>query len=487
MAQQTPFLPLYRALVENAQDVLGVIDLAGQVRYLNPAARLWGEGRVDLLIEQPLHSLCHPQDKHLLDGWLQGFGRVHERQLCELRLGPAQRWRRVQLSGVRVREDETSEVIVISGHDVTLEVEASRALKASENRYHGAFDYSPIGKALLAADGQVVEANRALADMLGCWVSELLGSNLFARIGGDAYDQLLQDVAALLGRHDDVREREMQFQRGDGVEMWLLLNLAPIWRDDGELEHFIVQVQDISARRQAEQNLRESNADLLRSNEELKRFAFLASHDLREPLRGIGSSIQLIARRYKDAMGEGGQELAAQAVGGVKRMQALLDDLVAYAEQMRGGELTRATVSVSAVLEDIEHTLAAVMREREAKIVASDLPTILGDPDQIRQVFLQLIDNALKFTPWSTAPRIEISARWQRGVWEFCVSDNGIGIAPEHHQQIFEVFRRLDPDTPGTGMGLATVRKIVERHGGTIEVESSVGEGARFRFSLPPE
>lgn len=487
MAQQTPFLPLYRALVENAQDVLGVIDLAGQIRYLNPAARLWGRGRAEQLIDQPLQSLCHPQDQRILASWLQGFQRVHERQVCELRLGPDQRWRRVQLSGVRIREDESSEVIVISGHDVTLEVDASRALKASEKRYHGAFDYSPIGKALLAADGQVVEANRSLAEMLGCWVSELLGSNLFARVGGDAHDQLLQDVTALIGRHDDVRERELSFQRVDGQVLWLLINLAPIWRDDGELEHFIAQVQDITARRQAEQNLRESNADLLRSNEELKRFAFLASHDLREPLRGIGGSVQLIARRYKDALGESGHELAQQAVSGVKRMQALLDDLVAYAEQMRGGELERRTVSVSAVIDEVRQQLDASIRAQDADITTTDLPSILADPEQIRQIFVQLIDNALKFARPQVPPQVHISARWQRGLWEFCVADNGIGIAPEHHQQIFEVFRRLDPDTAGTGMGLATVRKIIERHGGTIRVESSAGDGARFRFTLPPE
>lgn len=487
MNERVPFLPLYRALVENAHGLLGVVDLKGSIRYFNPAAQILGRGRARDLVGRPLYSLCQSQDVATLENWLAQLRRSGERQLCEVHLGAEANWRRMQLSGIPVYEEQGQQVIVVSGHDITVEQAATRALKASEKRYHGAFDYSPIGKALIASDGFVVEANRALAEMMGCWVSELLGNNLFAHLDEESRQLLEQDAARLMLQQDEVRERELLRMRPGQSPQWLFINMAPIWNDNGSLEHFILQMQDVTARRQAEQNLRESNADLLRTNEELKRFAFIASHDLREPLRGIGGYIQLIARRYKDALGEGGQELANQAVSGVKRLQSLLDELVNYTEQMRGGELSHKPVTVSNIVKQVLQQHEDGIRQSHAQIEIEDLPTLLGDPEQIRQIFWHLIDNALKFARPDVAPEIHLSAHWSQGVWEFCVSDNGMGIEPANQEQVFEVFRRLNPDLPGTGMGLATVRKIIERHGGRIWVKSTPGEGSRFYFSLPPE
>ncbi len=487
MKDRVPYLPLYRALVENAQDLLAVIDLRGKVRYVNPSVLSLGVGQPRDLLDCELSALCHPEDWPQLQAWLKRLAREDQRQLCELRLGHTADWRLMQISGVPVMEDESQQVIVLSGHDITVAQEASRALKASEKRYHGAFDYSPIGKALIASDGHVVEANKAAAEMLQCWVSELLGSNLFEQFDAEARPLLEQDAALLMLHKEEVRERELQRRGEHQVAQWLQINMAPIWTDGGRLEHLIVQIQDVTARRQAEQNLRTSNADLLRSNEELKRFAFVASHDLRESLRGIGSSIQLLARRHREAMGEDGWALAEQAVSGVRHLQALLDDLVRYAEQMRGDELGRQTVATSALVQQVLEELAPQINALQARIDVGDLPSLLGDPEQLRQIFRQLIDNALKFARPEHAPRIELSARWQQGQWEFSVSDNGIGFDAANAEQVFEVFRRLNPEMPGTGMGLATVRKIVERHGGRIWAQAQAGRGSCFRFTLPPE
>lgn len=488
MVPQAQFLPLYRALVEYAQDMLGVIDLSGRIRYLSPSAAGLSSGRPAQLVGRKLDALCQIEDLPRFQDWLARLQRSDAREWCEVRLGAEGAWRRIKLSGLRIREDESTEVIAISGHDVTLEVEALRALKSSEQRYQGAFDYAPIGKALIDASGEVVEANRTLAEMLDCWVSELIGADLLGRFSAEDASLLRQDLVALKARQDTVRERELRVAPAGGRGLkWLLINIAPIWDDQGGLEHFIVQLQDFTARRQAEQDLRDSNADLLRSNEELKRFAFIASHDLREPLRGIGSSIQLVARRYKEALGEDGLGLVEQAVSGVKRLQALMDELVIYTEQMRGGEIQRQTVVISRVVEALRQEFAARLQASNGSLDAPELPTILGDPEQIRQIFWHLIDNALKFARPQVPPQIRISARWGQGQWHFTVADNGIGIAPEHHSQVFEVFRRLDADTPGTGMGLATVRKMVERHGGSISLESTPGQGTRVNFSLPPE
>lgn len=485
MASNTPYLPLYRALVDNAHDLLGVVDLQGQIRYLNPAARQIDPRFYRQGTDKPLSAFCHPEDHPTLESWLRRLRRLDTRELCNLRMGADKQWRSLELSGVRIQEDESNEVIVLSAHDETEQRAASRLLSASEKRYHGAFDYSPIGKALVASDGLVVEANRALAEMLGCWVSELLGSNLFDYFNDEDALSLRSDTAALMIRQQEQTERELK--RASMPPRWLQLNIAPIWADDGKLEHLIVQAQDVTARRQAEHNLRETNADLLRSNEELKRFAFVASHDLREPLRGIGGSIQLIQRRYKDALAEDGAELAQTAVAGVRKLQSLLDDLVAYADQMRGGELKRETVNCSMLVSQWIQQHGAELQAVSASLEHSDLPSLLADSEQLAQLFALLLDNALKFVRPGATPTLKFSARWAQGVWEFCLSDNGLGIAKANQEQVFEAFRRLNPDMPGTGMGLATARKIVERHGGRIWLESEEGVGTRVYFQLPPE
>ena len=486
MPDHPDYLPLYRALVEYAQDLLGVVDLTGRIRYLSPAAQRVVPLRPRDLIDRDIAALAHPDDQVTLAGWLKRLRGGREREACELRLGQTGQWRRLMLSGIRVMEDAQHEVVVISGHDITSAVEARAALAASEQRYHGAFDHAPIGKALLATGGEIRESNPALAQMLGCWVSELIGAPLFSRFEAADAALLAGDCQDLLARRADARERELRLSGNDGRRLWVLLNLAPIWDAQGELEHFIVQLQDISARREAEQALRQSHAELLRSNEELQRFAFIASHDLREPLRGIGSSIQLLQRRYAEALGEDGKELAQQAVGGVQRLRALMDELVAYTEQIRGGELAREPVATGTLLRDLLQDEADRIRAAGAQIRLGELPSVLGDAQQIRAVFAQLLDNALRYAAPERPPEIGITAAWRQDVWEFCVADNGIGIAAEQHERIFEVFRRLDVDSDRTGIGLATVRKIVERHGGRVRVESEPGSGSRFFFTLPP-
>lgn len=486
VADHPDYLPLYRALVEYAQDLLGVVDPAGLIRYLSPALQRIVPLRPRELIDQSLSVLTHPDDQADLAAWLRRLRVGEERETCSLRWGQAGDWRRLSLSGIRVAESPVQDVVVLSAHDVTATVQAREALLASEQRYHGAFDHAPIGKALLSPQGTIIEANPALAQMLGCWVSELIGASLLSRF--DTADAVLLsgDCTALVERQAEVRERELRVAVGQHLRLWVWLNIAPIWDAAGALEYFIVQLQDISGRREAEQALRQSNAELLRSNEELQRFAFMASHDLREPLRGIGSSIQLLSRRYGPTLGEDGQQLAQQAVAGVQRLRALMDDLVAYTDQIRGGELDRAAVAMAAVFADVAAELAPRLDASGATLELGELPSVLGEAAPLRSAVLQLLDNALAYAAPQRPPQIVVSASLQQNWWQFCIADNGVGIANEHSEQIFEVFRRLDVSGSGTGIGLATVRKIVERHGGRIWVESELGVGSRFLFTLPP-
>jgi signal transduction histidine kinase len=236
--------------------------------------------------------------------------------------------------------------------------------------------------------------------------------------------------------------------------------------------------RELDARAQAE-------ADLRRSNTDLEQFAYVASHDLQEPLRMVVSYLQLIERRYKSQLDQSGQEFIAYAVDGGKRMQVLINDLLAYSRVGRGAaEL--APTDLDVVLARARRRLETAIVESEAEVTSEPLPSVLADAAQMEQLFQNLLANALKFRR-PERPRVHVSAERVGDRWRIGVRDNGIGIAPEFGERIFQLFQRLHgrEDYEGTGIGLAVARKIVDRHGGEIWVESTRGQGATFYFTLP--
>ena len=238
-------------------------------------------------------------------------------------------------------------------------------------------------------------------------------------------------------------------------------------------------------RRQAEAQLKKTLDDLKRSNRELEQFAYVASHDLQEPLRMVASYVQLLERRYKDKLDSDANEFIAYAVDGASRMKTLINDLLAFSRvETRGGPLEK-TDSMEALGEALAN-LQHIVEDTGAVVLNDELPVIWADYTQIVQLFQNLIGNALKFRG-DSPPLVRVSARQQDGAWEFCVQDNGIGIAPEFFERIFIIFQRLHGKTtyPGTGIGLAICKRIVERHRGRIWVESEPGKGAAFRFTIP--
>jgi signal transduction histidine kinase len=226
--------------------------------------------------------------------------------------------------------------------------------------------------------------------------------------------------------------------------------------------------------------------ELRRSNEELERFAYVASHDLQEPLRMVSSFSQLLRHRYHDRLDRDGQEFIDFAVDGATRMQRLIDDLLAYSRVSTKAAPIVASDSAAA-LEEARSNLQFVILESNGIVTNDVLPPVLADPAQLVRLFQNLLGNALKFRRPQEPPRVHVSARRQGTLWEFCVSDNGIGIAPELQSRLFTIFQRLHTreEFAGTGIGLAICKRIVERHGGTIRLESEPGKGTRFLFTLP--
>ena len=244
-------------------------------------------------------------------------------------------------------------------------------------------------------------------------------------------------------------------------------------------------MRDISERKRADAELRETAEELARSNIDLQQFAYVASHDLQEPLRAVAGCVQILQKRYQGQLDTRADDLIRHAVDGVSRMQTLINDLLAYSRVGTRGKDFEPT-NCNNVLKVALANLSAAIAEAGAVITHDDLPTAQADCAQLTQVFQNLVSNAIKFRS-QERPEIHVGVQRQTGEWLFSVRDNGIGIQPDYFERIFIIFQRLHTrdEYPGTGIGLAICKKIVERHAGRMWVESAPGKGSTFFFSIP--
>jgi light-regulated signal transduction histidine kinase (bacteriophytochrome) len=242
---------------------------------------------------------------------------------------------------------------------------------------------------------------------------------------------------------------------------------------------------DVTERKAMEKTLKKKTEELARSNEDLEQFAYVASHDLQEPLRTVASYVQLLAKRYEGKLGSEADEFIGFASDGAVRMWKLINDLLTYSRVGTQGKELSPTDS-EAVLALSLNDLKLAIEENGALVTHDPLPSVMADHFQLGQLFQNLIGNAIKFRS-NEPPRVHLSASRNGNGWTFSVRDNGIGIAAEYSERIFVIFQRLHSrkEYAGTGIGLAICKKIVERHGGRIWVESEVGKGATFYFILP--
>jgi light-regulated signal transduction histidine kinase (bacteriophytochrome) len=244
--------------------------------------------------------------------------------------------------------------------------------------------------------------------------------------------------------------------------------------------------EEIAMRERAEEELRKTMEELARSNRELDQFASIAAHDLQSPLRSVAGFLELLARRYEGKLDEKADGYIARALNGTKRMSALIHDLYAYARAGTQGKAP-APVDLDAMLRGAIDNLRENINENGAVLTWDELPRVEGDDTQLVQLFQNLIANAIKFRKKDTPPSIRVSAEQRRDEWVFGVHDNGIGIEPRFYERVFVMFQRLHSYDayPGTGLGLALCKRIVERHGGRIWIESRPAEGSSFYFTIP--
>jgi PAS domain S-box-containing protein len=332
-------------------------------------------------------------------------------------------------------------------------------------------------------DGTVLTWNEGARILYGWSADEMIGRVLSAIVPEHAvadYWERTASVAAGKG----AQEYEAERRRKDGSLVQVSVSKAPIHDPHGKVVAISTISCDITERVRAERELRARTEELARSNAELEQFAYVASHDLQEPLRMVASYLQLIEQRYRGRLDSDADDFINYAVDGARRMKQLINDLLSFSRAGRG--LERRPIELGRALERAMAMLALAIEESRAVVNADRLPRVMGEEASMAEVFQNLISNAIKFR--SAEPlRIRIGARREDGCWAISVADNGIGIDPAYDERIFAMFQRLHgrEKFTGTGIGLAICKRIVERIGGRIWVESRPGCGATFRFTLP--
>jgi len=372
--------------------------------------------------------------------------------------------------------------------DITARKQAEAALSASEALYRQTFELATAGIAHVDLTGRFMKVNRSLCEILGYSEKELIGRSVKEVSHPEDRDLTDAQRARLHeGGLDSVRFEKRYLKNGGSI-VWVDLAVALARDAHGHPQYEVALFDDITARKAAEAALRGAHEELKRSNAELEQFAYVASHDLQEPLRMVSSYTQLLMRRYGDKLDGDAKEFTAFIVDGATRMKQLIEDLLAYS-RVGTRDKNFKPVGAESPLERALANLRAAIQDSGATVTRDKLPTVHCDEVQLAQLFQNLIGNALKFRKPDAAPAVHVGAADHGEEWEFTVRDNGIGIEPQYFERIFLVFQRLHNkgEYPGTGIGLAIVKKVVERHGGRIWVQSQLGAGTTFHFTMPKE
>jgi PAS domain S-box-containing protein len=475
--------PIFRALLESAPDSIVIVDADGRIALVNrQVEQMFGYQR-DELIGQPIEILVPERFHHFHVGYRQGYT-----------ASPRTRPMGAALELYARRKDRTEFPVEISlspldapdGLLVTSIIRDITARKSAEAQFRGLLESAPDAIVIIDEQARISQVNKQVESMFGYERGELIDQPIEMLIPERFRGHHVAHRDAYIA---SPRTRpmgaglELFGRRRDGTEFPVEISLSPLETPGGTLITSIIR--DVSDRKRVEADLKQAAAELESSNAELEQFAYVASHDLQEPLRMVASYTQMLARRYQGKLDEDADEFIAYAVDGATRMQALINDLLAYSRVGTRGREFEPT-DTAAIVDQVMADLNLAAEEAGAQVTRGPLPIVRGDTVQLGQLFQNLIANAIKFRG-ERPPVVDVTARREGTMWRFAVRDNGIGIDPEYSERIFVIFQRLHAraEYPGTGIGLAICKKIVERHGGRVWLESRPGEGTTFWFTIP--
>lgn len=432
-----------------------------------------------------LESEDHPTTKNYFKQLLSGKKSTVLFERRWQRKNGSSTWSKMTCNVLHGTQNKTFILSIIE--DIDLQKHNEQALMESEEKFRAVYESSPMGIVITSDGGRIHDVNEAFVKMLRYSEAALHGKNIldFTHPADKESAELqLNSIYSGTAKHYSVEKR---FVRKDGIEFWAREAMSSLFYV-GDTHYTVAIIENIEGRKRAEAALEQKNQELMQTNQELEHFAYVASHDLQEPLRTITSFIQILDRKYRDKLDEEAQQFMGFIVDGAKRMQSLIHDLLEYSRINRFNtgfekiDLNEVFITVNQVLKDKIET-------HQALIMAEHLPEVYGNRILLTLVFQNLIDNAIKFKSGKRLPELTISVIEHKKTWELVFKDNGIGISAEYFQRIFVIFQRLHTveEYTGTGIGLAICKKIIERHGGEIWVESKPDKGSAFHLTLSKE
>jgi PAS domain S-box-containing protein len=473
----------FRTAVESAPNAMVMIDDRGRIVLANAQAeKLFGYPREELL-GGTIEMLVPERFRGAHPGYRKQF--FHEPRSRAMGAGRDLFGRRKDGSEIPV-EIGLNPIRTEEGHFVLAAIVDISERKRAEERFRVAVEGAPNAMVMINPEGSIILVNAQTEALFGYSREELLGNTIEILVPErfrTNHPKYRKDFFACPRARAMGAGRDLFGLKKDGTEIPVEIGLNPFTTDEGTF--VLAAIVDITERKRAEGALKKTAEDLSRSNKELQQFAYVASHDLQEPLRAVAGCVDLLRQRYKGRFEGPADELMGHAVDGAMRMQTLINDLLAYSRvDTRGGSLER--IDSGKALEAALSNLEVAISEKQARITHDAMPTIVADQTQLTQLFQNLIGNAIKFRS-ERLLAVHVGAQRGQDEWIFSVRDNGIGIEPEYYERIFQIFQRLHTQGryPGTGIGLAICKKIVDRHGGRIWVESKAGEGSTFFFTLP--
>jgi PAS domain S-box-containing protein len=482
----------YRGLLEAAPDAMIVVNQVGEIVLLNlQAEKQFGYRRDELLGQQVTNIIPQGFAERLLADDLRS---AEEALAQQIGTGIELYGRRkdgydfpieIMLSPIKSPDGI---LVTAAIRDISVRKAAERHLAQMESRYRGLLEAAPDAMIVVDQAGKIVLLNLQAEKQFGYRRDELLGQQVTNIIPQGFAERLLADD--LRSAEEALAQQigtgiELHGRRKDGHDFPIEIMLSPLASPQGVL--VTAAVRNVTDRKSAEEHLLKTMQELKRSNDELQQFAYVASHDLQEPLRMVASYTQLIAKRYQGQLDSDADEFIAYAVDGCTRMQAMIQDLLTYSQAGTTEKKQLREISTERALEEALANLSVSIKESGAVVTHDSLPALISDNRQMTQVLQNLVGNAIKYRG-TQPPRVHVSAAMgNANEWVFSVRDNGLGIEPQYFERIFGLFQRLHgrEEFAGTGIGLAICKKILEQLGGRIWVESKLQFGSIFHFSLP--